>query len=59
MKTLGHGILPDATVKTATRFRALMSSSEVPGETLTGEILKSGAEIVEAAQKVLARAALE
>jgi len=59
LKTLGHGILTDATVETVARFRALMSSSQAPGEPLAGELLKSGAEIVETVQKAIARAALE
>jgi len=59
LKTLERGIMPDAAVETATRFRAWVSSAEVPGEILAGEILKSGGELIEVVQKALARAALE
>ncbi len=58
LKTFGNGILPDTTVDTVARFRALVSSSDAQGETLSGEVFKSGVEIIEAAQKALTRAAL-
>jgi len=46
-------------METETRFRALASSPEEPGETLVGELMKIGSELVDAVQKALPRAALE
>lgn len=59
LKTAGQDALPGDAMETVTRFRALASSPEAPGETLSGELLKAGSELVEAVQKALARAALE
>ena len=59
LKTAGSGILPDNAMEMATRFRALASSPEEPGEALAEELLKAGSELIEAVQKTLARAALE
>ena len=59
LKTASQDTLPGDAMETVTRFRALASSPEAPGETLAGELLKAGSELVTAAQKALARAALE
>ncbi len=59
LKTAGRSILPDNAVETATRFRALASSPEEPGEAMAGELLKAGSELVDAVQKAIACAALE
>jgi hypothetical protein len=59
LKAAVRGILPDNAMEMASRFRALASSPEEPGEALAEELLKAGSEFVEAVQKTLARAALE
>lgn len=59
LKTVEKGYLSDDAVDSVTRFRALVSSVEAPGETLVGELFKMGGVFVDAAQKALTRAALE
>lgn len=58
LKALGHGLVPDGVVEAAARFRALAAASEAPDEALATDLLKTGAELVEAVQKALARAVL-
>lgn len=58
LKTVGQGILPDGVVEMAARFRTLTSASGTLDDSVVGEVMNAGVEVVDAVQKALTCAAL-
>lgn len=58
LKAVCRDFAANGAAETAARFRALTASPAPLDDGIAGELLKSGAELVETAQKALARAAL-